>query len=98
LAKGGTAQVPQIKQTFTNKRKIAQGKPPAYDWKTVVIAPIKPRSEYRGGTHASPRQHDRRGHMRRLKNGKTVWVKSCKVGLASLGSVFHDYQLKAREQ
>ena len=76
------------------RRKIAQGKTPTYDWKTVVVEPVKQRKEDQGGTHASPRLHDRRGHLRRLQNGKTCWVKPHKVGDASKGVVFHDYQIK----
>lgn len=88
---------PSVVQTFTNKRKIAQGKLPSYDWRTVKISPTKPQtiSESKGGTHASPRLHDRRGHLRRLRSGKNVWVKPCKVGDAALGTVFHDYEVVA---
>lgn len=89
--------VPSIKETFTNRRKIEQGKLPTYDWTTIWIEPAKPRSEGKGGTHASPRLHDRRGHLRRLANGKNVWVKSCKVGDASKGAIFHDYAIKGQE-
>jgi hypothetical protein len=89
--------VPSIKETFTNRRKIEQGKSPTYDWTTIWIEPAKPRSEGKGGTHASPRLHDRRGHLRRLANGKNVWVKSCKVGDASKGAIFHDYAIKGQE-
>jgi len=84
----------ELKNTFTNRRKIIEGKLPTYDWTTVWIEPAKPRSEGKGGTHASPRLHDRRGHLRRLASGKNVWVKSCKVGDASKGAIFHDYAIK----
>ena len=67
-----------------------------YDFKTVFIEPVKPRSEYRGGTHASPRWHERRGHFRRTKNGQ-VWVKNCEVGDKTKGAVFHDYAFKEKE-
>lgn len=86
---------PVARDTFTNRRKIEQGKAPTYDWTTVEIEPVKARSEDKGGTHASPRLHDRRGHLRRLRNGKNVWVKPCKVGDASKGTVFHDYVIKS---
>ena len=85
---------PVVRDTFTNRRKIAQGKVPSYDWTTVYIEPSKPRSESKGGTHASPRQHDRRGHLRRLRSGKNVWVKPCKVGDPSKGVVWHDYAIR----
>lgn len=83
---------PEIKNTFTNRRKIAQGKMPTYDWCTVLIGAKSNKKESKGGTHASPRLHDRRGHLRHLHNGKNVWVKSCKVGSVELGAVFHDYK------
>lgn len=84
---------PEVKNTFTNRRKIAQGKPPTYDWNTVIIGPKIGKREHQGGTHASPRLHDRRGHLRHLSTGKNVWVKACKVGSAELGAVFHDYEI-----
>ena len=83
-----------VKQSFTNRRKVAQGKLPAYDWTTVVVKRSAPKSEHQGGTHASPRQHDRRGHLRRLQSGKNVWVRPCKVGDPSKGIVFHDYEVR----
>lgn len=88
------AYVPSVQNTFTNRRKIQMGKLPIYDWTTVYIEPSKPRTEGKGGTHASPRLHDRRGHLRRLKTGKNVWVKAHKVGDASKGAIFHDYVIK----
>lgn len=94
LSRRAESYIPSVKPTFTNRRKIAAGKPPLYEWRTVVIEPVQARSEHRGGTHASPRLHDRRGHLRRLRSGKNVWVRECKVGNASKGVVFHDYQIK----
>jgi hypothetical protein len=94
LSQRSEAYVPVIKPTFTNRRKIAQGKLPAYEWRTVIIEPVKgQREQHQGGTHSSPRLHDRRGHFRRLKSGKNVWVNACKVGDAARGIVFHDYKI-----
>jgi len=93
LAQGMSSHMPSVRQTFTNRRKIAQGKTPTYDWTTVYIEPVRERSECKGGTHASPRLHDRRGHLRRLRSGRNVWVKPCKVGDASKGIVWHDYAI-----
>jgi hypothetical protein len=87
------AYIPSIQQTFTNRRKIAQGKFPIYEWRTIVVEPIKPRSASKGGTHASPRLHDRRGHLRKLSSGKTVWIRNCKVGHPNKGVIFHDYKI-----
>jgi hypothetical protein len=94
LAQGCSMYRPQVSQSFTNRRKIAEGKAPSYDWTTVYIEPSKRRSEGAVNTHASPRMHDRRGHLRRLSGGRNVWVKQCKVGDASLGTVWHDYSIR----
>jgi hypothetical protein len=88
------AYVPTVKDTFTNRRKIKEGKLPLYDWHTVVIEPPKPSQEHQGGTHASPRRHQARGHWRTYKSGKRGWVKECWRGDASKGTAFKDYQLK----
>ena len=94
MSKSTQAHKPIVKPTFTNQRKQSEGKMPAYDWATVVIEPSAERSQHQGGTHASPRQHDRRGHLRRLSTGKTCWVKAHKVGDATKGVIFHDYKIK----
>ena len=88
---------PVDKQKFVNKKRIAKGKAPIYEWHTVVIEPPKPKVEPKGGTHASPKLHDRRGHYRKLRNGKLAWVKACKVGDASKGTVFKDYTWKSND-
>lgn len=93
LSRRAESYIPFVKQTFTNRRKIAQGKAPTYEWRTVVIEPVQAKREHQGGTHASPRLHDRRGHLRRLRSGKNVWVRACKVGDANKGAVFHDYKI-----
>jgi len=93
LDAGSQSHQPYVKATFTNQRKIAAGKAPTYDWRTVKIgaASIR-RAQALGGTHASPREHDRRGHLRRLRSGKNVWVRPCKVGSPERGAVFKDYE------
>ena len=89
------AHMPLVKDTFINRKRAAKGKSPvAFDWHTVEIGPWVGKSEPQGGTHASPRLHDRRGHWRLIKaTGKRVWVKACKVGDASKCVVFKDYRV-----
>ncbi len=48
-------------------------------------------SQPKGGTHASPRWHMRRGHWRKYKTGKRVWIDNMEVGDKALGVVAHDY-------
>ena len=87
---------PTVKaNSLTNQRRIAKGKPPLiYDWHTVIVGPSQAKQPHQGGTHATPRRHERRGHWRKLPSGKQVWVKNCWVGDASKGSVFKDYLVR----
>ena len=93
-AQGATAYRPTPKANTLNRQRIARGKPAlSYDWHTVVLD-AKPRSHAsHGGTNASPRAHDRRGHWRTYQSGKRVFVKHCRVGNASNGTVFKDYKV-----
>lgn len=67
-----------------------------FDYHVLMIDPSKERnpSEDRGGTHASPRTHLRRGHIRRLAWGPRVWVNSCVVNPSAIGTVNKDYAVK----
>ena len=53
----------------------------------------KPRGEFLGGTHASPKEHIRMGHKRTYSSGKEVWVKETIVNEGSpRGKVNKDYK------
>lgn len=86
-----SAYQPTVPNTFINKKRLKKGKLPLFDWHTVTIERSSAQRAPAGGTHASPRLHDRRGHWRKHPTGKRVWVKPCKVGDARLGIVFKDY-------
>ncbi len=47
----------------------------------------------RGGIHASPRFHVRRGHIRELPTGNKTWVRPCVVGDPKNGTNTHDYKI-----
>jgi len=78
-------------------KRIRQGKKPMFDWHTVVIEPRHSSGESLGGTHATPRLHDVRGHWV-VRNNKRFWRKPHKRGDASKGVIFKDYQIKGQEQ
>lgn len=79
-----------------NAKRIRQGKKPLFDWHTVLIEPPRQKMPDQGGTHATPRLHDVRGHWVN-RNGKRYWRKAHQRGDASLGVVFHDYKLKEKQ-
>ena len=45
-----------------------------------------------GGTHRSPREHLRRGHIRRLETGRKIWVNAAVIGAGKgAGKITKDY-------
>lgn len=86
-----------IPATHLNKVRLAKGKQPfSVVWNTVVIAPSASSASSlisNGGTHASPRQHQRRGHWRK-RGDKRFWVRQATVGKAENGVALKDYQIK----
>lgn len=78
-----------------NKKRTKAGKVPLATYKTLEIFAPNQRDEItpQGGTHASPRVHLRRGHIRRIGDGRTVWVQACVVG-SKHGMVVKDYRVR----
>jgi len=71
--------------------KARKGKPPLYEYRFVELTTKNYEREYRGGTHASPALHWRRGHYRHLANNKIVPVAPCIVGTIESGIVEKSY-------
>lgn len=94
-------QVPVITTTrdsvFKSKRRNRKGVKPLIEWRTYeydISKPIFKLNKHTGyrGTHASPREHERRGHIRVMKkSGKQVWVNPCKVGDKALGEIHKNF-------
>lgn len=77
-----------------NRKRIANGKQPFFTYKLLQLddEPLPVRSEGRGGHHASPRRHLRRGHRRMLSSGRAIYVRSAMVNANSRrGIVDKDY-------
>jgi hypothetical protein len=82
--------------TFTQRRTARKHKDRAiFSTWTLEIKPAGPRRD-QGGTHASPRVHLRRGHVRQYKPGKYTWVQPAVVGEPKLGMIHKDYRLDGR--
>lgn len=78
----------------TNAKRLAKGKKPLFEWKVIDITAnhvLPENSAPTGRTHASPRRHVRRGHMRQYKSGKVAWVKQTMVGRIEFGYIHHSY-------
>jgi hypothetical protein len=74
-----------------NKRRIARGKQPFFSYHVLDLFEHSEVGNSIGGSHASPRLHWRRGHVRRLPTGRNVWVRAALVGNPALGFVDKDY-------
>lgn len=81
--------------SIANAKRIKAGKLPIYETKILVLKTPQTVSKGQpgGGAHASPRQHLRRGHIRRLPFGN-IWVNSCVVGDPAKGRIEKSYQVK----
>jgi len=92
---GTQAYRASIAETHLNRVRMAKNKPPfSINWNTVVVGPTKPSLLSKGGTHASPRQHQRRGHWR-TRGDKRYWVRQATVGKAENGITLKDYMVRA---
>lgn len=82
---------PIQQSSVKNSIRKSKGKLPFFTHKILTIDGVRSeKKSHNGGSHASPRVHLRRGHIRRLEN-KNVWVNSCVVGDKSKGMVSKDY-------
>ena len=80
---------------FINRKREAKGKLPLFEYRLLKISPAlkMPGHVSAEGTHASPRLHWRRGHIRRLPSGMHTQVRPCLVGHKDLGQIKKDYLL-----
>lgn len=84
------AKIPKI-----GERGAANKNLPFYETKCLTIkATQKQGTGTRTGTHESPRQHLRRGHIRRLESGN-IWVNACVVGSSEKGVIKKSYNVMA---
>lgn len=76
-----------------NKKRCKNDKEPYDSYWVLDILKEEHERVVNGGSHASPRQHFRRGHLRRLQNGDVVWVRHCLVGNKEQGVVNKSYSI-----
>ena len=100
----GTVVKRSLVESFTctahgnNAKRRRQKKVPMYEWKTIYIDDVARKRLEHAVRAAKPRapqrEHDVRGHWAISKLGKKFWRKAHKRGDASLGTIFHDYQMQ----
>lgn len=71
-----------------------------FDYHVLMIRPGAERhaSDPLGGSHASPRTHLRRGHIRQHPTAGRIWVNSCVVNPTAIGTVNKDYEIVPRKK
>lgn len=81
-----------------NKVRAKKGKPEIFEYHilTIPAGARLARGLGDGGTHASPRLHWRRGHVRHLPTGARTMVRACLVGSADRGFIHKDYTMGVR--
>jgi hypothetical protein len=80
---------------LARQRRI-RGKRPLYTYKVITITGKRRVSEVgKGGTHASPVAHLRRGHWRTYKSGRKSWVRAAMIN-GTDGIVVKDYKVESR--
>ena len=77
-----------------NQKRLKKGKVPFFEYKTLHIKQErKEKNNIKKGTHNSPRLHLRRGHIRKLYDGRKIWITACLVGNKKNGMIIKDYKL-----
>lgn len=81
-----------------NRKRAEAKKLPLFEYKVLTIAPGKMHTRSVAGVitdhRESPRQHLRRGHIRRYQSGITIWITSQLIGDPNKGRVEKDYKVK----
>jgi hypothetical protein len=84
--------VPTPREAEVNEKKMRKGKKPLVEFRLIsVTAQKRALPSIPQGTHASPRQHWRRGHWRTYKSGLRAWVEPMLVGDEKNGKIVKDY-------
>jgi hypothetical protein len=81
-----------------NERRIRDGKLPLYETKVLTVRPRH--ASGKAGTtfdsRSSPREHLRRGHVRRYASGERIWINSVVVNAGTqAGKIDKSYRIKA---
>lgn len=83
----------------SNKSSAKRGAIPFDEYHTLTIKPSSGiKYDTAGSSGRTPREHLRRGHIRRISGGRRIWVNSCVVGAGSIGKITSDYEISKPSQ
>lgn len=90
------AEVVECIDPAVNARRRRQGKLAMYETRVLVVkvGDVAHAIGAPGGERDGPREHLRRGHIRRLPDGRRTWVQACVVGSRALGVVRKTYAVE----
>lgn len=74
-----------------NAKRSRSGKCPFFTYKILEISGKDESPRDGSGSHASPRVHLRRGHIRAHRSAGNIWVNACVVGDKTIGMVSKEY-------
>jgi len=80
-----------------NEKRRLKGRPPLFEYHILTVdvpGEVSRSVSTPSEIHRSPRPHLRRGHIRRLSDGRAVWVNAAMVNAAAAGFVSKDYKVR----
>jgi hypothetical protein len=94
-------EVMQTQPSGPEKMMARKKQIPIKDYNSIKLPqPIRVGVKDKGGTHASPRFHTRRGHYRTYHRGQRyeskVWIRPCSVGDPKTPHIRHDYEIRVK--
>lgn len=85
----------QVEKVVPKKQSKCKSALPFDTYHVLTIGSHEADCQHLGGSHRSPREHIRRGHIRCLQSGKSVWVNAALVSSGrGFGVVTKDYRLR----
>lgn len=92
--RAGASLKEQRHQSASRRKKMERKGVGGFTYHILEVPNGGSKSSRQGGTHASPRLHVRRAHIRKLPTGALTFVRQCFVGDKSRGIVVKDYQVR----
>lgn len=95
--RAGATLTETVDKSSTRRRKFARAGVGGFTYHVLTLpSGAEPRVDT-GGSHAPPRFHVRRAHIRTLPSGKLTFVRQCLVGKPESGVVDKHYKVDASE-